>query len=297
MTARVFLLDSSNVVSPESVLAISPAGAVFACDFYVTGVERGEEVPGGYRVGRLLNVDHHGPTTRMARRVSSANLAIDQVRAAGTAGPHEAVVINHTDCDSVLSSAIISGELDPDPRLGQAAIAADHTGAPDEVADLLQALDRARDRDLSLRNLRLLLAGHALEQVAGRALAQRRRKRDVATQAVRTGRFTETGGVTWAVLDEGIDGEFFPALLPRAVVILVAIAHVDCPGVWEVKLRLGMAARDGLTLHALRVRDFDPHYGGRWNAGSNRRAGGTPLHPERYVAEVANRLGGFLRPS
>lgn len=50
------------------------------------------------------------------------------VKEEGIASPADCVVINHTDCDSVLSSAIIRGILPPEKRFGDAAIAADHTG-------------------------------------------------------------------------------------------------------------------------------------------------------------------------
>lgn len=291
MPARTHMLPSSNVSYVDTVLAAAPEGTIYACDFYVEGAERGDEVTGGYRLGRLVNIDHHAPTPLMARRVSSANLALDHVRAHGVAGPSETVVINHTDCDSVLSSAIMAGDLPPEPRFGQAAIAADHTGQEDSIADLLQGLDPYRDRDLSLRNLGLLLAGHELEVVAQQGLNDRRRKRDRAARLV--GRFQLVGSLAWAVLDEVIDGELFPPLLPQAVVILVASPR-DEQGQWNMKLRLGLAAPEGLTLHALKLAEIDPHYGGRWNAGSNRRGGGTAMSPERYAELLAARLEPLL---
>jgi hypothetical protein len=49
------------------------------------------------------------------------------------------------------------------------------------------------------------------------------------------------------------------------------------------RIRLGPKAPEGLSLHKLGVSDFDPYYGGRFNAGSNKRgleeslaAGGVP---------------------
>ena len=84
----------------------------------------------------------------MARPVSSANLALDW-RAASANTPTESrkaaeqavVVINHTDCDSILSSGIVSGLLDALPAYGRAALAADHTGEENAIADTLQALE------------------------------------------------------------------------------------------------------------------------------------------------------------
>ena len=85
-----------------------------------------------------------------------------------------------------------------------------------------------------------------------------------------------------------------PALLPEAAVILLTAPHPDHADRWIAKLRLGRAAPAALTLHALGVEAFDPSYGGRWNAGANRRTGGTSLHPEEYAALVAARLEAVL---
>jgi hypothetical protein len=291
---RLYLLPASNRMPAEKVLEVRPAGEVIACDFYVDGAEEGEEVPGGYRLGRLLNVDHHAPTRRMARMVSSTNLAIAQVEA-GPVDPDAAVVINHADCDTILSSAIMAGLLAPDPRYGAAAIAADHTGEEDPIADLLQALDALRDPALSLRSLRALERGEPLDAVALERTDDRRRRREHAERYVAEGRFRSCGCVRWATLNDVVDAAFFPALLPDACVIVAAMPLRGHPGRWEVKVRLGLAAPAGLTLHDLRIADWDPAFGGRWNAGANRRAGGTSIRAEAYAAELWRRIS-LLHP-
>jgi len=268
---------------------------VIACDFYITGAETFTAEPWGYRCGRIINIDHHAPTPRMARLVSSANLALLWAREKGHAGATDRVVINHTDCDSVLSSGIVTGELEPLAAFGQAALAADHSGKPDPIADLLQALDARRDYDLSLRNLRCLLDGATLEPEAQAALDVRLGKRATAAQLVAQGRFTHIGPLAFAVLEEAVDGEFFPALLPQATLIVMCSPRPQELAHWNVKLRLGQAAPDGFSLHDLHLREFDEHYGGRWNAGSNKRGGGTSLTPEAYAAGIAARLQALLR--
>ena len=105
-----------------------------------------------------------------------------------------------------------------------------------------------------------------------------------------TGRIRLDGPLAFGVLDESIDGEFFPALLPKAVVILTAAPHQ--PPRWVMKLRLGLAAPPGMTLQRLGIQEFDPAYGGRWNAGSNKRGGGTDMLPEVYARAVTERLRG-----
>jgi hypothetical protein len=151
----------------------------------VSGAEHGQEVAGGFLLGDVLNIDHHAPSPRMDRPVSSATLAIAHLRAAGL--PHGTIVLNHTDCDSILSAGIASGRLAPEDRFSEAAIAADHTGADNEIADLLQALDGRRDLRLSFRSLDRLLRGESLEKTAEDGLAERRRKRRAAADVVRRG--------------------------------------------------------------------------------------------------------------
>lgn len=283
------LLESSARVLPDDLTRVFAEG-VTACDFYVVGAEHGEEVPGGYRLGRILNVDHHAATPRMSRFVSSTNLAIECV--ADAARPTSPIVVNHTDCDSVLSAGIVAGMLDPRDEFGAAAVAADHTGEEHAVADLLQALDHLRDLPLSFDSLRRRLAGTSLAPVAQDALMRRLFKRDAAARAVAAGRVDVTGGLAFGVLDQPLDSEFFPALLPEAALILLASRRTR-GGRWAIKLRLGLAAPAGLTLHALRLNEVDAAYGGRWNAGSNARGGGTTTAPEDYAVAVCGRLAAL----
>jgi hypothetical protein len=287
----IHLLPTTSRVHAPELEALHPSGLIVACDFYVEGIERGEEVVGGYRMGRILNLDHHAPTPRMARPISSTNLALEWVAAGGARGEEAVVLLNHTDCDSVLSGAIAAGRLPLDPAFGEAAIAADHTGEQNPVADLLQALDRGHDLEFALKSLDALLSGRALEGAAADALERRRRERGAAEALVEGGRFERAGKLAFAILEAPVPGEFFPALLPDAAVILTTSPLRRRPGYWQVRLRLGRAAPAGLTLERLEIGRFDPHYGGRWNAGSNRRAGGTGIEPQRYAELLAERLG------
>lgn len=290
---RITLLPLIPSIALDALETLAE-GPVYACDCYVEGPERGIDVPGGYRLGRVVNVDHHAPTSRMARLVSSANLALRHVEAVGPAGPGEMIVVTHTDCDSVLSSGILSGLLAPDERFGVAAIAADHTGAEDRVADLLQGLDPQRCLDLSFKSLACLLDGLPLPALARNALEKRRSRRAEAEAAVWAGCVRVANRLAFGVLDGRVDSEFFPALLPGAAVILLATRLSPGIGRWQMKLRLGSAAPPGFTLETLRLRELDPAYGGRWNAGSNKRGGGTAATPEEYASEVEGRLNAAL---
>ena len=185
------------------------------------------------------------------------------------------------------------GFLEPDDNLVAASIAADHTGEAMAIADLLRALDEGRTGDRtddqyleSLRNVLFLRAGMPLELCARRALDLRLTRRAAAERLVREGRFTRAGSVAWAVLDEEIDSAFFPALIPDAALIMVALRLPELPDRWVMKLRLGLAAPPGLTLNLLGISEWDPAFGGRWNAGSNKRGGGTTISPPDYAARL-----------
>ncbi|MHB1223334.1 MAG: hypothetical protein ACYC2G_04700 [Gemmatimonadaceae bacterium] len=293
MRAPIHLIDLHGIVTDDQLAPFR--GDIVVCDCQVEGVESWEAVVGGFRKGRVLNVDHHADHERMRRRVSSANLALEYVAASGTPASDLTVIVNHSDCDSILSSGIMSGRLQPDPEFGVAAIAADHTGAEHPIADLLQALDRERDLDLSFASLAALLGGRPHGATARRALADRQRMRAAAEDVVVTGRMHADGPIAWGVFEETIQGEFFPALLPEAVVILAIAPHHDLPpGRMEMKLRLGAKAPPGFTLKGL-LDDFDPGFGGRWNAGANRRPragspGGSDIAPTVYAAELRRRV-------
>jgi len=270
-------------------LAEEHAGPIVACDFYVVGAESGNEVPGGYEFEKILNVDHHAPTSRMMGFVSSTSLATDHVKSAGPTSPDSLVIVSHTDCDSVLSSCIMAGELEPDARFGEAALAADHSGETNEIADVLQSFDSLRHLYFSLRNLRKLLDGKPLDLTAQPFYKTRLKKREAAAAAVANRAVSLSGPLAFGVLENKLDGEFFPARIPGAALILLMNKRADSPG-WDAKMRLGRKAPAGASLHNLRTERFDSAFAGGWNAGSNARNGGTTLDPEVYASRVTDAM-------
>ena len=279
-----------EVAALDTAIFAEHPGAL-ACDCYVTGVERhGSPVAWGWSLADGENIDHHAPVAAMAREVSSANLALRWVRESDRdrRGP---VLLTHTDCDSILTAGIVSRRLEPRERYGEAAIAADHTGAEDPIADLLQAIQGRRDVEHSLAMLARLEAGAVLPAEARAALDDRRRKRELAAEAITGGAFSRTGDVWWAQFDHEMDGEFFPALLPDAVLIVVGSPHPTAPGRWALKVRRGQAMPEGRTLHDLPLKVVDPAYGGRWNAGSTKRGGGSRLAVGAWVEGLVSHLG------
>ncbi len=262
-----------------------------ACDCYVAGIERiAERVPWGWRLGEHENIDHHAPVPQMARPISSTNLALVRVEACGPVSPDTAVLITHTDADSILSAGIVTGLLAPKSEYGHAAIAADHTGEPNAIADVLQALDPLRSVADSFNALAILEDGGPLPEWAASRLAARRALRERTTELI--SRFVLRDGVAWAAFDHAIVGEFLPLHLPDAQVIVVGYPHPDREHRWTIKVRLGHAAPEGMTLDTLQLTEIDPAYGGRWNAGATKRGGGSVLGPEEWAGSVAGRVRG-----
>ena len=296
MTLPIKLVPRDKPITVDDLTRLSP-GPIIACDFPVDGVEKEPwiETVGGYAHGRIVNVDHHADTKEMRRQISSAHLAIERVRAKGLPTSDSVIVINHTDCDSVLSAGIMSGRLAADGRYGDAALAADHTGDENPLADLLQALDKFDDFELSFSALARLESGQAQTTDVKEKVADRLRKRLRAAQLVDEGAFLMDGSIAFARLPEALDGEFFAPQLPLAVLIAIASPHPTNAGMSEVKVRLGKAAPKGASLHALNIPSFDPNFGGRWNAGSDKRLGGTGLTIEEYGSMLRSSMASLRK--
>lgn len=282
MDTRVILLPAVPL-SLESLWGASDSSLVAAADCYVEGVEKWTPADWGWRMEAdsrtVLNVDHHAEDERFFRPVSSGNLAIRYVSAQGPLPAEARVVVNHTDCDSVIAASILGGLLPPEEAFGDAVIAADHTGAPNAIADLLQALDPLRDFEHSLACLRVLMRGASLDGRAAELLAKRHAERERARELVESNAFHMVGGVAVAKLtgEQKVAGEFLPSLLPNAAVIVSASPMEN--GRWETKVRLGMAARAGQTLYSLGVRKCEPAF----------RDVGTPGRPSGRAAPLWTR--------
>jgi hypothetical protein len=291
MNSRIVLLPLSKSVSLEAAMAASSANTVVVADCYVEGVETWTARPWGWQTdsgGRvILNIDHHAEDERFFRLVSSGNLAIQYVETQGALPATVPVLINHTDCDSILSASILTGLLPPDEAYGNAVLAADHTGEPNPIADLLQALNPLRDVELSLRSLQLFLRNEPMETQAVELLKKRRNDLCRAKNLVQSGAFQMLGSVAVANLtrDDKVAGELLPNLLPEAAVIISA-SPMDS-GRLETKVRLGRAAGSGETLHSLGIQRWEPNFRGRWNAGSTKRSGGSTIDPISLAQHLA----------
>lgn len=271
------------------------SGKVAVLDLYIKDIEkRGQRDGNILRFGDVLSIDHHAPIKEFSKNISSTNLAIEWVKNYGPLDQNYSVVINHADCDSVLSSLIIKGILPPDERFSEAAIAADHTGEENKIADLLQALEDRRDLEFSARNLKLLLEGRELELEAQKLLEKIYANRKKARDIVENGEMLVLGGINYVQLDKKIESSYLYSMLPDAQLIVVFSPLEKDPARWEAKIRLGSAAPTGMTLDDLEINDIDPNFGYRWNAGSNRRPGGTSLIINEYVEKLNGKLQKYL---
>lgn len=286
----ITLIEEKNLYTIADLKEMFPGQKIFACDFRVRSIEGGKAVVGGYKRDLITNIDHHTPTHRMERPISSTDLAIEYVKQNGPVEANALTLINHTDCDSILASAILKGILPPEERFGKAANAADHTGEPEPIAELLLAFNDKRDVEFSLRNLQAFLDNRPLEPEAQELLDHQKQERERAKQLVASGVFRKVGRVFFAQLAQKIETSLLVGELPKAEIIMMVSPHQKNPQNWEVKLRLGQAAPKGLNLHKIGIREFDRVYGGRWNAGSNKRGGGTEIPPEEYARLLNEKL-------
>lgn len=262
-------LTSASTVTVDDIRKVFPSGPVVACDFHLEGAHEGERVALGFRLRDILNIDHHAPIPEMRRRLSSGNIAIEHVKNFAVIDDATPICGNHFDCDTVISILIMRGLLPPHQMFADAVIAADHTGEANDIADLLQSLKDRKNFAFSVRNLGLLLSGQALDLEAEKLLQKRlRTRKEVAAYPSQIREHS-----VCIATPHRVDAELLPALYPEAKVIMSH--HVREDKRLEVRLRLGKAAPKGFTLNSIaaQIKAFDPRFGGRWNAGSNERAG------------------------
>jgi len=275
--APIRLIPATASPTPDEVASIFPtASRIFAVDFYLRGAERGAPLAcgSGYQIGeRIFNIDHHASDPRWERHVSSGVLACQWVRQRGALEPDsgDVVVINHTDCDSVLAAMILAGVVPPHERFEEAVLDADHRGTPNELADVLQACSTSRDLSLLVEALSSSLKGDRLSARILEHLELLHEKRAAVREIARQSACQERNGVVFIESDRYLDSDLFLPHFPDARVLVLGCPSPKNPDVTITRLRLGAGVESGVSLHRLGVAEFDPYYGGRFNAGSNKR--------------------------
>ncbi|MBX3095740.1 MAG: hypothetical protein KF812_02650 [Fimbriimonadaceae bacterium] len=290
---RVALIKETTGPCLASVADLFPDEPIVACDFSFRDIARAELRPYGYEFERIQNVDHHGPDSVWERFVSSGNLACLFVQEKGIA---PLAVVNHTDCDSILSAGIVTGKLEPKAMYEEAVIAADHTGEENHIADLLQSIQDERSLRFSFDCLERLERGKPLDRKAIEWMDIRKRNREAAVAVLPSA--VKIGELCCLELESKIESELLGALVSDSWAVAMAFPCRELPGRTELKMRLTKAAPAGFTLRLIDMAAVDPAYGGRWNAGSNRRGGASSESPaeilERVSAEFTCAVERFL---
>lgn len=233
----------------------------------------------------VYSYDHHGPDPRMEKPdVCSTSLAREVMLRRKSS--FDIVYVTHTDTDSILSSFILlTGNTDK--QLVEAAIAADHTGEQNDIADVLQACMDLRDVEFSYGCLHAILCDRPLPEEAKRRLKVRINDRMRAIQYIKEGIIDHLGnGVYGGRFEEMLPGELLPGLIPNARAIIL-VSNLK-PGIKEIKVRAGLKYPPGKSLNELGL----PGYCGRWNAGSTKRYGGTPeSEVDGFIADLVKAMG------
>lgn len=304
--APIQLFRESNSPTIEEIEREFPrAERIFVVDFYLRGIEKaGALLPcgAGYgHGGKVINIDHHAPGELWERHVSSGVLACQWVREEGVVAAKngDIVVINHTDCDSVLSALILTGVIPVHQRFEQAVLDADHRGTPNEIADILQACKSLRNLPLMVGALSCYFQSDALPEMVKKQLEELHKSRLAVKLLVDSGAFQEQHGVVLINCNRYFESDLFLTHFPNARVLVVGCPSGKNPALTFTRLRLGAGVEKGLSLHKLGVKELDPYFGGRFNAGSNKRGleaavakGQTPtvVSPEQYFQLLAEKL-------
>jgi hypothetical protein len=181
------------------------------------------------------------------------------------------------------------GIIKPEPRFEAAVIAADHTGKENEIADLLQSFEHEKDISFSMQMLDLFLQDLPLPEKAKSLVEERKRARVKLQKMVSEGVFKMVEGVAYADVDETIDAGLLPALLPAAKAIVIGMPGKE--NRTNMKVRLTPASPTGINLGTI---GLEEGFGGRWNAGSNKRSGGTVMTTAAYAKHVSEKLNSRL---
>lgn len=308
---RAIRRPAASEVKADTIRMLYPGvKPVFTTDFLVESEHRSPIITSDGRLAGywcddgVISMDHHGPEVEVRTQISSAVMVLAMVQ---NYGPVPGVILGtHKDTDTTVSTGMASGLLAPDPRFAEAAIAADHTGEVNDIADLLQSIqDMGELGDIAYSfyclDIFLTKGEEALPEGALVALQARRAEREKLLQIVESGGFVYQGsGVYYAELQKRVDGELLPALLPSASVIVVAypLAADKIPeelrtqGLkpYEVKTRTGFQFPAGGSLQDLDL----PNWGGRWNAGGTGRHGGT-IDPAAFGQLVAQKMAVYSK--
>ena len=285
------LIPAKRLNTASTLRAQFPGGRLYACDFYIENIEDHRSMAFGYAHEEipLINIDHHAPASRMYQHISSGNLALEFLKEHPAIAEEDSLVLNHTDCDSILTGLLMRGLLPAEQHFGEIVLAADHTGRYHPLADLLQSLYEQRDIGLSVRNLARALTGQTLEEKAWNLFLHRLSQREATRQLIHGQNIRCKGDVAVVPYHPDLYNPLLPSLLPEAALIVIVGKPGPTSTTTTTGMRLGLNAKHGMTLFDLDITGtIDPNFGGRWNAGANARGGGSSMHSEEYVERIVH---------
>jgi hypothetical protein len=264
---------------------------IIVCDFHVKDIHKKTFISCGYLFENIINIDHHAPDSFMANFATATSLA-SEYRKSDFFSKNSIVVINHTDCDSMLSALIVSSQILPDEMLCQAALAADHTGNENDIADLLQSMEHLRDFVYSQRNLHKLLSRNRLDEEASKLFLDRKLQRDYACKISQ--KAERIGFVHLIKLSPNysINIQLFKSFLPDACIIMSSQPMCDNHDRNEISIMLGQKAPADLYLNNIPLPN---EFGCRWNAGSNKRSSGSTVQPHEYINIINSYMAVFSK--
>ena len=289
--SKIKLIPINSKITKEFIYNSFPNKKIFVCDFYIQDSEFWDEIEGGYCTNNIVNIDHHAPTDRMAQYITSTVLSIQYVNKYGPVSDDSIIVINHVDCDSLLSSHIMAGILPPLELFAEASIDADHTGKLNPISDLLQSIASKRDILYSINNLIKFLKNEKIDNEAEILKNQEIESRNIIKNYIEKGYFKINKYVTYATLPEKENTAYYPSFFPNTWVICTGSPYKNTNKT-EFACRLGLSAPKWLKLNRL---DLPEGYNGRWNAGANGRSGGSNMDIEDFVKIINEKINNFLK--
>jgi len=271
---NICLIEKKEDNTAQELKDAFPGCNICVCDFYIKDSEKGNFTEKEcIHFEDILIMDHHAPIREMKKHICSTTFATRYVLEHGPLDETYVIIINHTDTDSILSSLIMNGDLEPQDEYNTAAIAADHTGEENIISDLLQSFDKNNNLNLSAEILHKVL----------RRLWERQKLKAEAD----SGGFKNDEGIISKVFDKPIDDAgLLPWIFPDSDLIIVAWEMP--PGSerkWNIKARLGITT-DDIALNEMDL----PNTGGRWDAISTTRHGGTDVPFEEYVKLIKDNI-------
>ncbi len=294
---------------------------LFVVDQKVAEIEsRGERLPYGYRVSsgytHITVIDHHVADPYF-ERLSTGNLVLEFFKYHPDGPPSEArILITHGDCDSVLSAGMLLKAIPPLPEFGEAVMSADHTFEANLIADLLQSIEGfppigggtmalidegdcsklTPSIELSFKSLGQLLQGKKLDDCVSHAFEGRLSARSAWESRLHNGeiRWYPNGTVVSVIpgkLTQDPYPEFLKILIPDVSLILVFHQVPEKDNFLQVRALTGNSIPGHLSLgdESIITQELVPKFGGRKDAGSNRRGGqsfeGDPWEVARIIDE------------